>query len=331
MTGCCGLSQAEQTAPPNKQALEQTVGATRRLEAPPAAQRGCQAHTREMKSMAPILAIVLATGTGLEPSLVVGILEQRQCRESTERMVHPLFARTPTAWKALGSWDSAKDVMLPREWVVALDGRRLGVVRTVEPKPTGCPSSCDIWLEVAPGQSPPIISTPPGLFFTWCQEPASRPLVVVSQASYRDPAHWKPVPSDTFEVGLLFERFRQVAGEARVCVPSAEAPVPFAYTAQHVRVRAHRDRQGREIASLWLDRYLDTCDAPQESAWMTHTFLLGATPQYLGRELALVDTGDYDADGRSEALFWHHGYNEDGYVLFDDAFRTRVNIYWGYH
>ena len=47
--------------------------------------------------------------------------------------------------------------------------------------------------------------------------------------------------------------------------------------------------------------------------------------------LILVDAGDYDADGESEAVFFISGYNEDGYALFYDSFQKSVMWTWNYH
>ncbi len=58
---------------------------------------------------------------------------------------------------------------------------------------------------------------------------------------------------------------------------------------------------------------------------------MGHDTLYLGSQLELVDAGDYDGDGQSEVLFWHSAYNEDGYTLFYDQFRKRLDYWWTYH
>jgi hypothetical protein len=54
-------------------------------------------------------------------------------------------------------------------------------------------------------------------------------------------------------------------------------------------------------------------------------------PLPLGTGLQLVDAGDYDADGKSELLFWYDGYNSNGYDLFSSDFRKHVKVRWSYH
>jgi hypothetical protein len=262
---------------------------------------------------------------------MVGVLTQDPCGERTPRFVQVLFVKTAKGWSALPSWDSAKSMVLPREWTVAFDGRRLGRIQTLEPKQSGCPFSCGIVLAPAAGQELPKVKAPPGVFAMECADVPLRPLVVVSEPHYLDPAGWKPLDPSAVDMSALFRQFKKVAGEATVCPPRAHAPVPFNYGPKHLRLRAYQDGSGRQLVSAQLDQRLDTCGGPGEVAWMPHTFVMDGVARYLGPEITLIDAGDYDADGKSELLFWHAGHDGDGYVLFDDAFRVRVQVYRGYH
>ena len=47
--------------------------------------------------------------------------------------------------------------------------------------------------------------------------------------------------------------------------------------------------------------------------------------------MTYIDAGDFDANGTSEVLFWFSGYNNDGYVLFTDNLKHRVEFTWHYH
>ena len=50
-----------------------------------------------------------------------------------------------------------------------------------------------------------------------------------------------------------------------------------------------------------------------------------------GYSLKLVDVGTFSDDGSQQAVFAYSGYNEDGYVLYYDAFRKHIEFTWGYH
>jgi hypothetical protein len=276
------------------------------------------------------LLLMAATPTAAS-SLMVGVLTQDPCSERKDRFVQVVFAKAPEGWRALRSWDSAKDLALPREWTVAFDGRRLGQFRTLEPRPSGCPFSCGVVLSPGTGQFLPKVKAPPGVFGMECADVPYRPLVVVSEPHYADPAGWKSVEPAAVDLPLLFQQFKMVAGNATVCPPRATADVPFEYAPTHLRLRSYRDVSGRFLVTARLDPHLDTCGGPNEVAWMPHTFVLGSVVKYLGPEITLIDAGDFDADGRSELLFWHAGHDGDGYVLFDDAFGEGLKVYRGYH
>ena len=63
-----------------------------------------------------------------------------------------------------------------------------------------------------------------------------------------------------------------------------------------------------------------------------HILLKSRHPESFGNlSLSLVDAGDYDADGKSELIFFLSGYNEDGYALFYDSNRKSVRWTWSYH
>lgn len=47
--------------------------------------------------------------------------------------------------------------------------------------------------------------------------------------------------------------------------------------------------------------------------------------------LQLIQFGDFDGDGKSEALFFRSGYNDDGYVLFHEEMTKTAKFNWGYH
>jgi hypothetical protein len=67
---------------------------------------------------------------------------------------------------------------------------------------------------------------------------------------------------------------------------------------------------------------------------LPHTFAVDAAGKvtFLGTAMTLVDAGDYDADGRSELIFWRTvGDNSEGYILVADHFATRVEFSWFFH
>ena len=63
--------------------------------------------------------------------------------------------------------------------------------------------------------------------------------------------------------------------------------------------------------------------------WFGH---YGEDPlQFLGSEMTLLDTGDYDGDGYSEFVFWVNGYNENGYRIVFGRLQETATFVWHYH
>jgi hypothetical protein len=48
-------------------------------------------------------------------------------------------------------------------------------------------------------------------------------------------------------------------------------------------------------------------------------------------DVDFLDSGDYDNDGKNEVIFMLHSYNEDGYVLASDSFKSTAIFTWNYH
>jgi hypothetical protein len=69
-------------------------------------------------------------------------------------------------------------------------------------------------------------------------------------------------------------------------------------------------------------------DNRNANAWF---YVAGKEVRYLGSNMLLVDAGDYDGDGKEEAVFKVQRYNNDGYVLFHDGFKQKLEFSWDYH
>jgi hypothetical protein len=185
---------------------------------------------------------------------------------------------------------------------------------------------------VEQGGPPPARGNADRAFADWCGIPKERPLVLVSKPNYQDPDGWKPFTPDSEVRTGLFEQFAAHAGPAFVCPPGAIEPIKMRYGPRDlVPSKSYRDRAGRMLVSVGLDPRRNSCDGPTDIAWMRHWFLVAHGVRYLGANLWLVDAGDYDGDGASEALFAFTAYNNDGYVLFYDGFRKNARFGWSYH
>lgn len=292
-----------------------------------------------------VLAVYMATGSAqaAEP-LFVGVLDESRCPHSSvgdvRRFVRVPFARAGEGWIPLYELERQDAPKLTEQsWTVAFDGRDLGSLRSIGlvsgTRPPARLTQDDHVYPLAAGQPLPEIRNKGRAFFGWCQPPTFRPMVLVSGPNFADPDKWKPFQPETAYRTRVFNDFRAALGKVMTCKPdNTMEEIAFDYAAGHLLAyKSYRDRSGRELLSVGLDPKYNLCsELPELLHWAPHWFLIdGKDIRHLGGQLELIDAGDYDADGKSEVIFWRSGYNEDGYTLFHDDFRGRVNFYWSYH
>jgi len=251
--------------------------------------------------------------------------------------VRVLFSKKGDKWLALDNAAAAKTFDMSHiTWTVAFDGRNFGNLKTFDPgfsTPYEWTYSRDRLLEISPNQEIPKLQNKDKGFGGWCDAPDYRPLVLVNEPNYKDPSGWKPFHPDGSFINLLFPKFKAVVGVARNCLDTYQNKAsPFNYVAKDLQIyKGYQNKAGQKLISIRLDLKHYKCDGPIEAAWTPHWFLMSKEITYVGNDLSVVDAGDYDNDGKSEMMFWYSGYNEDGYTLFYDDFKKRVDYHWKYH
>lgn len=282
-----------------------------------------------------------------DDAVLLGVIEQPQaCGEKKAVSARILFHKSGKDWHALGvspiskpstTWD-ANSI----KWTVAFDGKNIGSVRIQEP--TDKAKYINDWLyhrdkfhKISSESSPPYIKNKSKLFSGWCSTPEVRPLVIVSKPNFKDPDHWKPfTPNDSYKK-KLFPFLRVVVGKSRLlrCEnPDDNVAVPYDFKANEtIFYKSYKSASNDELVSFGLDPKIINCsDGIPSHEWLDNWFLIKNNEiDYVGREMQLIDAGDYDGDGKSELLFWYSGYNNDGYILFYNNFRGRSEYLWGYH
>jgi len=280
-------------------------------------------------------------GLAQQNSVTVGVLEWSQCAADSPVTVtaRALFRHRGDQWIALTHPEASEAAeRSQRAWVVAFDGRSLGSVLTVD---TGYHSKYaenytrDHVLPLVPHRSVPRIINVDKAFEGWssCMHRPARPLVLVSLPHFRDPQHWRRFQPDSSGRQALFGRFRAAVDTVVVCPNGDDKPAQvWRYgPSDLVFDKSYQDTLGHSLLALRLKQPPNACEFTAGPVWSGHWFLAGHDTLYLASQLELVDAGDYDADGQSEVLFWHSGYNEDGYTLFYDHWRQRVDYWWSYH
>ncbi len=256
-----------------------------------------------------------------------------------------LFVKDSAAWRAIASRDVANAATVPTTWTIAFDGTDRGMIRTQHPlrAPSRASFRRDYLLTLTGTQALFAVTMParsanvagdtmPNAFGGWCEHGASRPLVVVSASHTADPDRWRPHAVTPVDLSRVFAAFRLHADSAEFCPSRRDSTVPFPVRAEDVDVvGSYGDARGRRLVAVRLKPSLRACDGPADDAWLVHWFAVTTSARFIARGLTLIDTGDYDGDGASELVFWHSGYNSDGYVLLRADLRRLVEYLWSYH
>jgi len=112
---------------------------------------------------------------------------------------------------------------------------------------------------------------------------------------------------------------------------------------KHLEVfRVAQSQLGEKLIGTRISRRFAECDGVESFGSDLWFFYSAKTPQprtlpipsSLGGwsfSQMLIEAGDFDGDGKVEALFWFAGYNEDGYIIYFDDFRKSEKFTWGYH
>ena len=292
------------------------------------------------KTLIAIACLLLLFTKAHADQVVLGVLEEPQKRNLEDLSVRILFGKQGRDWIALDHPDvSYKFNIHSIEWTVAFDGRNLGSIKSIDPDPNK--EFVNDWYYkrdklflIDPGSKVPRLKNKSKSFSGWVEAPSYRPLILVSKPYFTDPEKWKPFKPDNSFKNKLYVPLKLVIGRfnAVKCVDDQLEPYHFK-PEELILYKGYKNKTGRELISIGLDRKRIDCDyyvtAPE---WKPQWFLLdGNNIEYIGRAMTLVDAGDYDNDGRSELVFWHSGYNRDGYVLIYNNFEKKVEYIWGYH
>lgn len=265
---------------------------------------------------------------------VLGVLETPQMEGGSPVMARLLFQRIQGRWRPMAP--KAVRALPVESWAVAFRGRKLGSVdlaaATVLP---GADLREGLLRALSDPTQAPRVTEGVEAFGGWMRRADRRPLVIQPGGIAPDPDGWAPqtAPAD-FRVKLwpallkAWGRWRPVH-----CPKDPEHAEPLRVGPADLVVRdAFRARDGRWVVALGLEPARFPCDGPADPEGSPHWFLIeGGAIRFLGRELTWVEAGDFGGTGGSDLLFFHAGYNEDGYVLLTEGLRRPVEVRWSYH
>ncbi|RYE04123.1 MAG: hypothetical protein EOP61_01810 [Sphingomonadales bacterium] len=277
----------------------------------------------------------------LAQEAIIGILEEHPGGDGAKptAYVRAVFHKEGGAWTAYDP-ACAKGSCFPREtnWTIGFDGKSVGQVRAATP-PTW-PMMSDVGRQnLAAGARAPFVGQRADKFAGWAGGPVYRPLVGTSTGHVTDPEAWKAGAIPAAADQALRERMRAKFPTAERCAsPEENVPKTWSYGDKDLVVDGgYVSASGWRVARVGLKPEDYRCDGPMETSGESAFSILSVAiaPDGkmidLGFDMRLLDAGDYDADGKSELVFFYSHYNADGYKLFSNGFAEQAAFGFSFH
>jgi hypothetical protein len=300
-----------------------------------------------------LLLLAVAAPSVARAEFTLGVLEEQyestyqgEQRQTSLRLG---FSRRATGWepacasKPSPPWSGACQYTPTKQaWTVLSNGSVVGEVHT-----EGWLSNArykDAGLLRVAETDVPRVGNRTDRFAGWPGGEVHRPLVAVAGTAraYRT---WTRVEGTARDRERMFPHFRKVVPYLEYCKTKPDGEPTMHRTPvrpTHVEVvGAIQLAEGSRLSGLRIKPalYVDCGDIPESGSvvWFVEQkgHVRTLQPDVKAKNWALtlepIEVGDFDGDGKTEALFWFSGYNEDGYVLFFEDFRKSARFTWGYH
>ena len=290
-----------------------------------------------------ILSVLFQQPNNNLDSGFVGVLENF----SGEPFMRMAFKKEANDWVSLNDSDLSYYGYLYRKsnrihnWNVFYDGDTIGKIQVLELKEKKWISDIGLFL-VDTNKTIPSVCNDNEKFGDWRGIPQNRPLVAMpeksSGLSYSiDEISLSKVKNET----LIFE-FRKRVNEVMTCDTSLVNldKQYYNYSDDDLLEESYSIKNDFQLVMLRLDPTLNECDGPPGLNWSTYWFLMKGnerpyciTPileDWNAEYLDLIDVGDYDLDGKIEALFLYSSYSKSCYILFYDNFNKQAIFSWNY-
>jgi hypothetical protein len=278
---------------------------------------------------------------------LIGVLEHKYTnyphwppRENPEYRykIRVMFYKTDSTWEVMLDQKSINKYY-PAEvlWTIAFDVRNLGNIESVDD-----PDSSKFYAFYArdrfhiPTKKFPIpeVGKVTPEFTGWLGGETLRPLILVNTGRYKDPDRWKPFKPKRDILSLLFHPLRKsISNLVRVDYATGKK-TPFEFQEKDIKIfKSYKSLSNSKLIQLGFGLQHIDCGGKADPECPPRWFYVpnNGSPIYIGKEMKVVDAGDYDGDGTSEVIFWKQSYNLDGYVLFFDGFKRKAQYLWGYH
>lgn len=291
-------------------------------------------------SMVMLVFSICLFGTALAEPLLIGVAEESRKAVHGKGVARVLFVREKSDWeipvdeKSIEKYDVSN-----RIWTLAFDGRNLGTIRILDDLAnynSNYPQTFrrDKIFRIQNQEKYPQIKDGEGRFYRWAHNPKIRPIVIVSKPNCKDFEKWKRFKPDRSLLGTLLPHMKKTVPTPLHCTglgvieyEMREEDLKF-----DISYISYKNNKDEFIVSVKIhEKHTGKCNKFINKYETPIWFFISKSIRFIGYQMTLVDAGDYDSDNEIEFIFWHSGYNEDGYTLFDNNFKTRLDYFWIYH
>jgi hypothetical protein len=280
---------------------------------------------------------ISANGQSVRPML--GMLEDTPGDVQSEphhRDVRVLFYGDHGEWKAFPNdcrnvkclTDVAAQYPQRVDWNVGFNGRQIGHLSTEAPKRFRSYHLVG-QQRILTTSSIPSVGTAAVQFGGWSGAAVLRPLVANTRPFFSDPEAWLPADPPSEVLRRVREEFRKKHPSLVGCEHYNR---PRRYADAEIRiVKAYTSRSGLRLIEVGVNRCAPNDESGDALEHEWYAAGLKGDVQYIGSNMWLVDTGDYDNDGKTELIFCVDDYNEGGYRLFYDNLKKQSAFTFSYH
>ncbi|MFM9882500.1 MAG: hypothetical protein ACKVQT_05685 [Burkholderiales bacterium] len=265
-----------------------------------------------------------------------------------EPHVRVAFAKMADGWKPAcvyseGETESPEclDLGLIRKvsWTVIHQGKQIGGVETDGWYDARYYRTLGVLKRISP--SVPRVGKPEKEFASWLAPEAHRPLVALRDAKPVGTPGWTAAKPSSADMATVHAIFLLAFKTLPNCKTDAGAIQPIEL--RHLSVsHSSQSTAGERLLGVRLDPKLASgCEGPLGLEWSDLWFHApvdrppAMVPVEIETDLApfrmsLLEIGDFDGDGKPEALFWFSSHNVEGYLLVHDQFERQVRFLWKY-
>jgi hypothetical protein len=255
------------------------------------------------------------------------------------KIIRPLFYKNEKGWFSLETKIEDRTIYpKSRKWHIAFDGKNLGSFNSksvpIEFAGYNWTYARDSYHLIS-DSTVPTIGKKSIEFSGFEYEEQFRPLVGVSLPYYKDPENWKPFNPDSNNLKILVEIYKSYFN-------IRDFDKDYFENGRFIFLKSYQSNKKHQLIQmafksndnikypLWIYKS-NTGKLINISKIIDLKF---SQDEFTDDDIStntLIESGDFDNNGKSEIIFWSSRYNGDGYVMFYENFSRMVDFTWGYH